>query len=162
MKKQKNNFVKTLAIIMFFTFNSIYSMGQSIPSYLSYSAGLTTQKQQVLHSLIYDEQTTAFVTSLGINIIGPGSAQVLDINASDFNSVNLSNPLLADVKLIRVRYNSSNDFVSALNMSGLSNISNLNCVLLLSSINATTSQLNGAFLNIPTSISTCYSISIPN
>lgn len=162
MRKKKNNFVKLLILITVITLNSFYSMCQTIPSYQNYSSGLSNSDQQALNALAYEEQTTAYGTSTGINVIGTGNAQVLDINATDFNSINLNSPLLANVKLIRLRYNSTNDFTQVLNMSGVTSLSNLNYILLLSSVNATSIQINGALQNIPSTVAGFYSISIPN
>jgi hypothetical protein len=162
MKKKKNILLKFLLLITVSTLISLNSHGQSIPSYQNYSAGLNPSQLQNLVNLNYGEQTTAFNNASGLTVIGNGPAQVLDINASDFNGINFSNPLLSSVKLIRIRYSSVSDFQQPINLTGLSILSNLQHVHLLSSINANAAQLNSAFVSIPNSISTYYSISIPN
>jgi hypothetical protein len=162
MKKKKNTLLKFLLLITAVALISLNSHGQSIPSYQNYSAGLNPSQQQDLVDLNYGEQTTAFNNASGLTVIGNGSAQVLDINASDFNGINFNNPLLSNVKLVRIRYSSGSDFQQPINLTGLSLLNNLQYVHLLSSINASAAQLNSAFVNIPNAISTYYSISIPN
>ena len=94
MKKKKNTLLKFLLLITAVALISLNSHGQSIPSYQNYSAGLNPSQQQDLVDLNYGEQTTAFNNASGLTVIGNGSAQVLDINASDFNGINFNNPLL--------------------------------------------------------------------
>ena len=162
MKKKKNTLLKFLLLITAFALIGLNSHGQSIPSYQNYFAGLNPSQQQDLADLNYGDQTTAFINTSGLTVIGNGSALVLDINASDFNGMNFNNPLLANVKLIRIRFSSVSDFQQPINLTGLSLLNNIQYVHLLSSINASVAQLNSAFVNIPSPISTYYSISIPN
>ena len=162
MKKNKIIVFKMLILISALTLTNMKSFGQSIPSYQNFSSGLNSSQLQNLVDLNFGEQTTAFINSGSLTVIGNGPAQVFDINASDFNGINFNNPILNNVKLIRIRYSSLSDFQQPINLSGLSILNNLQYVHLLSSLNVSSSQLNSAVTNIPNSISTYFSISIPN
>jgi len=87
---------------------------------------------------------------------------VLDFNINNFNNVNFNDALLSNVQLIKIRLNSATDFSQVLDLTAASALTQLNCVLLLSSVNATATQLDAVLQNLPTNVSTCYSISIPN
>lgn len=134
---------------------------QSIQTFDTYHSGLNPTEQQQLSSLVNDVQPTAMLTGNGLNVAGSGPAQVLDIRAGDFSLVDFNDGSLAQVKLIRVRYESINDFSSHLDLGVVANLTQLTCVFLLSSVDVSQNQLDTAFMNTPANVSTCYFISIP-
>jgi hypothetical protein len=107
-------------------------------------------------------QTTAYVASSAINVVGTGDALLLEVNAADFSSVNFTDASLAHVELMRIRVNSSEELSQLLNFSGVSGLSNLSCVVILSSVEATGNQLDSMVQNLPDNVSKCYSVSISN
>lgn len=162
MKKKKNNWMNVAMLIAAFSLSSFLGHAQKIPTVQNYLAGLSAADQQTVNSLMNSAQPTAAVTANGLRVFGSGSATVLDFNINNFNSVNFNDALLSNVQLIKIRLNSIADFSQVLDLSAASVLSQLNCVLLISSVNATTVQLNSVLQNVPTNVSTCYSVSIPN
>ena len=162
MKKKKINWMKVAMLIAAFSMSSLFAHAQKIPTVQSYLAGLSATNQQALSSLMNDAQPTAAVTSNGISVFGSGSATVLDFKINDFSTINFSDPRLSNVQLIKIRLNSPTDFSNVLDLSSTAGLSQLSCIVLISSVSATTAQLNSVLLNVPTTVSTCYSISIPN
>ena len=58
--------------------------------------------------------------------------------------------------------NSIEELSQLLSFSGASGLSNLSCVLILSSVEATSNQLDSMVQDLPANVSKCYSISISN
>ena len=124
------------------------------------SLGASAREQ--IHALAYDEQTTALANAAGISVVGNGAAQVLDVNASDLAGLNFNNAALSQVKFIRIRINSASDLALNLNLSGAAALSQLSCVLVMSAVDATATQITDSVQGVPAGVAVCYSVSVPN
>ncbi|MEN9331715.1 MAG: hypothetical protein RLZZ94_805 [Bacteroidota bacterium] len=161
MKKPKIKMFRLAIFIAVLTMGSISAHAQKVSTYQSFVSGLSATDQQTINGLINGAQPTAVVNSTGLHVYGNGSATVLDFKINDFNSVNFSDPALSNVKVIKIRANSLSDFSQVIDMSSASVLSQLSCVYILSSVNATTAQFNALLLNVPSNATPCYSVSIP-
>ena len=120
------------------------------------SLGASAREQ--LHALAYDEKATALATTSGISVVGNGAAQVLDVNASDLSTLNFNHAALSQVKFIRIRINSASDLALTLNLSGAAALSQLSCVLVMSTVDATAVQITDSVQGAPASVALCYKI----
>jgi hypothetical protein len=162
MKRMKNKWMSVVMLIAALSLSSLFAKAQNVTLVQDYLSGLSTADQQTMNSLMNDAQPTAAVTANGLSVFGGANATVLDFNINNFNNVNFNDALLSNVQLIKIRLNSATDFSQVLDLTAASALTQLNCVLLLSSVNATATQLDAVLQNLPTNVSTCYSISIPN
>lgn len=166
MKTRKSLTLKSILIgLCFFTslmFETSSLNAQQAVSFDDHLASLSETARVHLSELAFNVQTTAYVASSAINVVGTGDALLLEVNAADFSSINFTDASLAHVELMRIRVNSSDELSQSLNFSGASGLSNLSCVVILSSVEATGNQLDSMVQNLPANVSKCYSISISN
>jgi hypothetical protein len=165
-KERMNNsfnrkLIGALLIVLATCFGSNLN-AQQANAFDAHLESLSSSAREQLHSLAYDEQTTALATSNGISVVGNGDAQVLDVNASDLSTLNFNDAALSQVKFIRVRINSASDLALNLNLSGASALSQLSCILVMSAVDATAIQITDSVQGAPSGVALCYSVSIPN
>ncbi len=134
---------------------------QAIP-FSEYLTSLGETSREHLYALAFNEQTTAYGNTSGISLVGEGSPLLLEVNASEFSSIDFSSSSLAQVELIRLRVNSIDDLSHALNFTATSGLLHLNCVLILSNVESSSTQLNNLIEGLPSHVAKCYSISVPN
>ena len=157
----KNLFMITTIALATWLSNPTELMAQQMPSYETYRSNLPSNEQAQLDNLVNGEQPTVIVTANGTTAYGNAPAIVLDVIASDFGLIDFNNSAFAEVKLIRIRYNSQSDYQQNLDLSLANQLNQLNLIFLLSVVDASSIQLDNAFQNVPSGIATSYSISIP-
>ena len=165
-EKQKNYSFKKAHLMLFISIIlccSITKMdAQQAISFDDHLSSLSETERVHLSELAFNEQTTAYVTSSGINVAGAGVALLLEVNAADFSTINFTDASLVHVELMRIRVNSNEELSLLYNFSGASGLSDLRCVLVLTNVEATANQLDNMVQGLPSQIAKCYSISIPN
>ena len=166
MKTRKPLTHKSILIgLCFFTslFCEMSSLNaQQAVSFDEHLASLSETARVHLSDLAFNVQTTAYVASSSINVVGTGDALLLEVNAADFSSINFNDASLAHVELVRIRVNSIEELSQLLSFSGASGLSNLSCVVILSSVETTGSQLDSMVQDLSANVSKCYSVSISN
>ena len=135
---------------------------QQASAFDAHLESLSASAREQLHTLAYDEQSTAIASATGISVVGNGDALVLDVNASDLAALNFSDAALAQVKFIRIRINSASDLALNLNLNGAAALSQLSCVLVMSAVEATAAQITDSVQGTPAGVAVCYSVSVPN
>ena len=135
---------------------------QQAVSFDEHLASLSETARVHLSDLAFNVQTTAYVASSAINVVGTGDALLLEVNATDFSSINFTDASLAHVELMRIRVNSIEELSQLLSFSGASSLSNLSCVVILSSVETTGNQIESMVQDLPANVSKCYSVSISN
>ena len=164
-KRTKNplnrNLVGALLIVLATCFGTELN-AQQASAFDAHLESLDDASREQIHALAYDEQTTALANAAGISVVGNGAAQVLDVNASDLAALNFNNSALSQVKFIRIRINSASDLALNLNLSGAAALSQLSCVLVMSSVDASAAQITDSVQGVPAGVAVCYSVSVPN
>jgi hypothetical protein len=135
---------------------------QQASSFDAHLESLSASAREQIHALAYDEQATALANANGFSVVGNGAAQVLDVNATDLAALNFSDAALSQVKFIRIRINSASDLALNLNLSGAAALSQLSCVLVMSAVDATATQITDSVQGVPAGVTVCYSVSVPN
>jgi hypothetical protein len=166
MKTRKSLTLKSILVgLCFFAslmFETSSLNAQQAVSFDEHLASLSETARVHLSELAFNVQTTAYVASSAINVVGTGDALLLEVNAADFSSINFTDASLAHVELMRIRVNSSEELSQSISFSGASSLSNLSCVVILSSVEATGNQIDSMVQDVPANVSKCYSISISN
>ena len=166
MKTRKPLTLKSILVgLCFFTslFCEMSSLNaQQVVSFDEHLASLSETARVHLSELAFNVQTTAYVASSAINVVGTGDALLLEVNAADFSSINFTDASLAHVELMRIRVNSIEELSQLLSFSGASGLSNLSCVVILSSVETTGNQIESMVQDLPANVSKCYSVSISN
>ncbi len=154
--------LRKLCVLLLLTalFSSPIRAQQLLP-FDTHLQSLSTADQVQLHALAFDEQTTAVASSSGISVAGNGAARVLDVGVADVNSVQWNDPVLAQVSLVRIRVDAATDLSASLDLSGISALNQLSCLLVLSTVDATAVQLSAMVHQLPAGVAACYSVSIP-
>jgi hypothetical protein len=137
-------------------------LNAQLVSFDSHLSALDDASREQIHALAFGEQATALANATGISVVGNGAAQVLDVNASDLAALNFSDAALSQVKFIRLRINSASDLALNLNLSGAAALSQLSCVLVMSAVDATATQITDSVQGVPAGVAVCYSVSVPN
>ena len=153
--------IGAMLIVLATCFSNVLK-AQQASAFDAHLQSLSSAAREQLHSLAYDEQTTAIASATGISVVGNGAAQVLDVNASDLAALNFNDAALSQVKFIRIRINSASDLALNLNLSGAASLSQLSCVLVMSAVDATAAQITDSVLGAPAGVAVCYSVSVPN
>ena len=166
MKTRKPLTLKSILVgLCFFTslFCEMSSLNaQQAVSFDEHLASLSETARVHLSDLAFNVQTTAYVASSAINVVGTGDALLLEVNAADFSSINFTDASLAHVELMRIRVNNIDELSQVLSFSGASGLSNLSCVVILSSVETTGNQIESMVQDLPANVSKCYSVSISN
>jgi uncharacterized membrane protein len=164
-KRTKNplnrNLVGALLIVLATCFGTKLN-AQQASAFDAHLETLGASAREQIHALAYGEQATALANATGISVLGNGAAQVLDVNASDLAAINFSYAALSQVKFIRIRINSASDLALNLNLSGAAALSQLSCVLVMSAVEATATQITDSVQGVPAGVAVCYSVSVPN
>jgi hypothetical protein len=155
------NLIGALLIVLATCFGTKLN-AQQASAFDSHLETLGASAREQIHALAYDEQTTALAHASSISVVGNGAAQVLDVNASDLAALNFNNSALSQVKFIRIRINSASDLALNLNLSGAAALSQLSCVLVMSAVDATATQITDSVQGVPAGVAVCYSVSVPN
>jgi hypothetical protein len=111
---------------------------------------------------VYGVNTTAYVESGGIHVVGEGPAKNLDIHAYDLNNIDFTSEELNSVNTVVIRFDNVSETSSSLNSAALSALENLSDVVLLFTYDVQATDASSFNLaSLPAGVTTYYSISIP-
>jgi hypothetical protein len=115
-----------------------------------------------LSDLVYGLQTTAYIREGQLDIVGEGSAQVIDVKAADLVGINLTDSSLDGVSTVIIRIEQAPDVFANYDTSELTELQSLAYVVVLCSVNASASEVAAIPLNgLPTGVQSYFAISIP-
>jgi hypothetical protein len=115
-----------------------------------------------LSNTVYGLQTTAYFNGSSVQIAGEGAATALDVNASNFSSVNFSDTGLNSVNTVIIRFDNSSNAASTINAGLMSALENLSNVVLLFAYDVSAAEASSfAIGSIPNGATSYYSVSIP-
>jgi len=154
-------FCETMLFCALFLSSGEFS-AQQVPAYGEYLNSLPVSQRESLDALVSDVQTTVFINNGQMSIGGEGNPRVLDLSISDLALVNWSSPMLTHIELIRFRVNNVNDLGSVFNLSSTASLAHLRYIIVLSTVEATSSQLSALIQGNNASVQKLYDISIPN
>jgi hypothetical protein len=144
-----------IAIVSLFTHTATAQNHLDLAAIIS--GGNTT-----LSNAVYGLQTTAYFNGSSLQIAGEGSATALDVNASNFSSVNFSDTGLNSVNTVIIRFENASNAASTINAGLMSALENLSNVVLLFAYDVSTAEASSfAIGSIPNGATSYYSVSIP-
>lgn len=158
--RKLKNLIIILTLLCVSVFSSYNASAQQFISADQIHSNLTNYPD--FSSLCFGLNSTAYLKSNGLTIIGNAPILNLDIDGSALGQINIAG-VPSSIKLIRVRVNSPAELnLNALNLQ-LYNYTNLKYVVVETSFELTSSQINSLQLPAASSNVVCvYSVSIPH
>ncbi len=144
-----------LAIVSLFTHAAMAQSHQDL-------AAAIAGGNEALSEQVYSLQTTAYVNESGLQIAGEGAAVKLDVNATDFTTINFADAALNTVSTVVIRFNNASQVSSGINAASLSELEGLTNVVLLFAYEISAADAASlAIGSLPAGSTSYYTISIP-